>query len=70
MCISGSLGNGYQELYSQGITAAFASVARPMELVTAMNHAREYLFDRARDVGRLWLAARNVKVEEKLDRKE
>ena len=41
-----------------------------MELVTAMNHAREYLFDKARDVGRLWLAARNVKVEEKLDRKE
>lgn len=70
VCISGSLGNGYQELYSQGITAAFASVARPMELVTAMNHAREYLFDKARDVGRLWLAARNVKVEEKLDRKE
>ena len=70
VCLSGSLGEGYQELYAQGITAAFASVSRPMELDTAIEHAREYLFNRACDVGRLWIAARNVKTEGKLDRKK
>lgn len=64
VCISGSLGDGYQELYAQGVTAAFASVVRPMDLDNAICHAREYLFNRAYDVARLWAVARNAKLEE------
>ncbi len=58
VCISGSLGADYQQMYAQGLTAAFASVARPMELKCAMDNAYESLRERACDVARLWAAAR------------
>ena len=38
--------------------AAFAAVARPMDVERAMESAYAYLRSRARDVGRLWAAAR------------
>lgn len=64
VCISGGLGDDYPALYAQGFTAAFAAVARPMNVEMAIERAREYLFDRARDVGRLWAAARMLNKED------
>lgn len=58
VCISGGLGDDYPALYEHGFTAAFSAVARPMSVECAIGNAREYLFNRARDVGRLWVAAR------------
>lgn len=63
VCISGGLGDDYPALYEHGFTAAFAAVARPMDVERAMGNAREYLFNRARDVGRLWAAARQLSAE-------
>lgn len=60
ICISGALGDDYSAVYAGGITAAFSAVARPMSLDCAIKGAREYLFSRACDIGRLWRAARSV----------
>lgn len=58
VCLSGALGAGYDALYAEGVTAAFAAVARPMDVERAMAGAYAYLRSRACDVGRLWAAAR------------
>ena len=58
VCISGSLGADYQQMYEHGLTAAFASVVRPMDLKCAMDNAYESLRARACDVARLWATAR------------
>ena len=58
IAIAGSLGPGYQGLYSVGIEAAFSLVSGPMSLAQACESVAGLLEDRAEDVVRLWLAAR------------
>ncbi len=58
IAIAGSLGPGYQSLYSVGIHAAFSVVSGPCTLSQACENAAELLSDRAQDVMRVWLAAR------------
>ncbi len=43
ICISGTLGNGYQKLYDAGINAFFSIVDRPMTLAEAMERGGELL---------------------------
>lgn len=57
IAIAGSLGEGYEALYSIGVTAAFSLVPGPIELDRACEHAAVYLRKRARDCTRLWVAA-------------
>ncbi|PBP89596.1 glycerate kinase [Pseudomonas syringae] len=55
--LAGTLGEGYQQLYAQGIGAAFALVSGPMSLEQACRDTRRLLHERARDVARLWQMA-------------
>jgi glycerate kinase len=55
VCISGSLGNGYEELYQEGIEALFSIVNRPMSLEEAMSKVEQLLERIARDVFRMYL---------------
>jgi len=57
IAIAGTLGEGYQELYAAGITAAFSLVPGPVSLERACLHAAHYLRARTRDVTRLWVEA-------------
>jgi len=57
--LAGRLGEGYQALYAQGITAAFSLVPGPVALADAYTHCAAYLRARAGDVMRLWVAARH-----------
>ncbi|HBI82334.1 glycerate kinase [Orrella sp. NBD-18] len=59
IAIAGSLGAGYQNLYTAGIQAAFSLTSGPMTLQHACENAAELLEDRTRDIMRLWLAARH-----------
>lgn len=43
ICISGTLGNGYEKLYDAGINAFFSIVNRPMSLEEAMQRGEELL---------------------------
>jgi len=56
--ISGALGSGYEALYDEGVTAAFAAVNAPMTLEAAMGRAEELLAAAARNIGRLILTKR------------
>jgi glycerate kinase len=58
IALAGSLGEGYQQLYATGITAAFSLVPGPGTLDDACVNAPRYLRERAADCLRLWLAAR------------
>jgi glycerate kinase len=60
IAIAGSLGDGYQALYQTGIVAAFSLTSGPMSLEQACANAEQLLKDRAQDVLRLWLSAKNV----------
>lgn len=55
VCISGSLGKGYEELYQEGIEALFSIVNRPMSLEEAMSKGEQLLERIARDVFRMYL---------------
>lgn len=57
VALAGSLGDGYEDLHTGGITAAFSLAPGPISLEHACDHAAQYLCDRARDVTQLWLAA-------------
>lgn len=50
ICISGTLGNGYQKLYDAGIRAFFSIVNRPMALAEAMERGGELLETTAENV--------------------
>nr|WP_314482243.1 glycerate kinase [uncultured Pseudomonas sp.] len=52
--LAGMLGEGYQQLYSHGIDAAFALVDGPMTLDQACRDTARLLHERACDIGRLW----------------
>nr|WP_018962564.1 glycerate kinase [Coprothermobacter platensis] len=56
LLISGGLGEGYQELFDQGIVAAFSIANGPMSLKEAMENAYSLLVDKAQNIGRLLVA--------------
>lgn len=56
--LAGTLGAGYEQLYGQGIDAAFALASGPMSLEQACAEAGALLKARAADVARLWQVAR------------
>lgn len=55
--IAGTLGDGYEQLYAQGIDAAFALPAGPMSLAQACADAPRLLRERAADIARVWRVA-------------
>lgn len=59
LALVGSLGEGYQDLYEHGLTAAFSLVSRPMSLAQAMTDTPALLTGLARDVARLMDASRS-----------
>jgi len=60
LVIAGALGTGYEELYAHGVTAAFSLCSAPMTLERACAEAETLLEQRARDVARMWAAARGI----------
>ncbi|WP_434776513.1 glycerate kinase [Pseudomonas oryzihabitans] len=59
VAVAGSLGEGYDALYEQGLTAAFSLVPGPLSLDEALAQAEVLLERTARDIGRLWRTARS-----------
>jgi len=55
--LAGTLGEGYEQLYQHGISAAFALTSGPMDLEQACREAPRLLHERARDVARVWRLA-------------
>lgn len=60
LAIVGSLGDGYEALYQEGITAAFSLAPGPITLEQACRDAKTYLRQRAGDCMRVWLSGRNA----------
>jgi len=56
LLISGALGEGYQELFNQGVIAAFSIANGPVSLQEAMENAYSLLVDIAQNIGRLLVA--------------
>ncbi|WP_158893228.1 MULTISPECIES: glycerate kinase [unclassified Pseudomonas] len=59
VAVAGSLGEGYDALYEQGLAAAFSLVPGPLSLEEAMAQAEGLLERTARDIGRLWRTAKD-----------
>ncbi|MGL4315948.1 MAG: glycerate kinase [Pseudomonas sp.] len=57
IALAGSLGDGYQALYGEGIEAAFSLVPGPLDLPQALASAAILLEQRSRDIARLWQLA-------------
>lgn len=55
--LAGSLGDGWQAAYQQGVTAAFALADGPMNLADAMAQTATLLENRCESLMRLWVAA-------------
>jgi len=53
IALAGTLGEGYQTLYPQGLTAAFSLVNAPISLDLACQNAAQLLRERAQDIARL-----------------
>ncbi|MHC2144026.1 glycerate kinase [Pseudomonas sp. 210_17 TE3656] len=60
LVIAGTLGEGYEQLYTHGIDAAFALTNGPMSLEQACAQAAPLLQARARDIARLWRCAQTT----------
>mgnify|MGYP003671049316 CR=1 FL=1 len=60
IALAGSLGEGYQRLYAEGIAAAFSLAPGPLTLEQAMDEAALQLTARAADLARLWQIAGNA----------
>lgn len=58
LAVAGSLGEGYDALYEQGLAAAFSLVPGPLSLEEALAQAEVLLERTARDIGRLWRTAK------------
>ncbi len=58
--LAGTLGEGYEAIYQHGINAAFALAPGPISLAEACEQAPRLLRERARDIARLWAAARQA----------
>lgn len=59
VAVAGSLGEGYDALYQQGLAAAFSLVPGPLSLEEALAQVEGLLERTARDIGRLWQAAKD-----------
>lgn len=57
IALAGSLGDGYQALYAEGIEAAFSLVPGPLDLSQALANAALLLEQRSGDIARLWQLA-------------
>lgn len=57
IALAGSLGEGYQRLYAEGIGAAFSLAPGPFSLQQAMAEAGPQLSARAADLARVWQIA-------------
>ena len=57
IAIAGSLGEGYEDLYNSGISAAFSITPGPTSLDDACRNAAQYLRQRSRAVIQVWMAA-------------
>lgn len=57
IALAGSLGDGYQVLYAEGIGAAFSLVPGPLDLPQALANAATLLEQRSGDIARLWQLA-------------
>lgn len=57
LVIAGTLGEGYQQLYAHGVSAAFALAPGPISLEQACKDAARLLRERAADIARLWRVA-------------
>ena len=55
--LAGSLGEGWQAIHDEGVTATWALADRPMALEEALARCEELLIDRSEAVWRLWLQA-------------
>ncbi|MBN2993580.1 glycerate kinase, partial [Pseudomonas cedrina subsp. fulgida] len=55
--IAGTLGDGYEQMYAQGVDAAFALPSGPMGLEQACSEAPRLLQARAADIARVWQVA-------------
>lgn len=55
--IAGTLGEGYQQMYSHGVDAAFALPSGPISLEQACSEAPRLLRERAADIARVWRVA-------------
>lgn len=58
IAIAGTLGDGYEAIYEQGIDAAFSLISGPMTLEDAKFQANNLLMKRASDIARLWHTAK------------
>ena len=56
--LAGSLGDGWEDAYKEGVTAALSILRRPMALVEAQEHAAELLAAAAEAAIRLWRSGR------------
>ncbi|SDS68209.1 glycerate kinase [Halopseudomonas sabulinigri] len=64
IALAGSLGEGYQRLYAEGIAAAFSLAPGPLTLEQAMTEAAAQLTARAADLARLWQIAGNASLSQ------
>jgi len=60
VCLSGALENGFEEIYHQGIIAAFSSIKAPMSLDDAMEKSPQMLSQASEAIARLVLAFINL----------
>lgn len=58
--LAGTLGDGYEQMYTHGVDAAFALPSGPMSLEEACREAPRLLRERASDIARVWRLARPV----------
>jgi glycerate kinase len=57
ICISGSLGEGWEQVHEVGIDAVFSICSGPLTLAEAMNDAAKLIRESALQVARLWQAS-------------
>ena len=62
IALAGSLGEGYQRLYAEGIGAAFSLAPGPLSLEQAMAEAGPELSARVADLARLWRIADDTRL--------
>lgn len=55
IALAGSLGDGYQSLYSKGFNGIFSIIDKPMPLQEAIDNAAQLLENAAENVVRLWI---------------
>lgn len=59
VALTGRLSPGYERLYSEGLTAAFALADGPLSFAESVSRTRELLMDRTEAIVRLWSAGKD-----------